>query len=203
MNRCKNCESDDFQERTLDEYEYTVLDVPFRIILEASVSEKVCRKCGVRRSITIPNQYGLESLVALKRIADGQKLSGREVRFLRKILGLPSKQLARDLGMAPETLSKIENGRMAISDPHERNLRTWVWLERIWHVPAVRNTRASCMELRRLKIRPARVLGDPPVYRFVAAPLSETEISEHIEKCSDTVEQLMWTNDVDGQKLTG
>jgi transcriptional regulator with XRE-family HTH domain len=39
-------------------------------------------------------------------------LSGEEIRFLRKNIGIPAKKLAAVLGIAPETLSRIENGKV-------------------------------------------------------------------------------------------
>jgi transcriptional regulator with XRE-family HTH domain len=48
----------------------------------------------------------------------------KEIKFLRKELHLKSKELARALGVAPETVSRWENNKSPISESEDRLFRT-------------------------------------------------------------------------------
>ncbi len=50
-------------------------------------------------------------------------LTGPEVRFLRKRLGKKATEYCKFLGLEPETLSRIENGKQAISSATEKLAR--------------------------------------------------------------------------------
>jgi len=73
--------------------------------------------------VIIPDIPGLEAAIAVARVTLPHKLSGREIRFLRRSMGLKAVALAKFLDVTPETLSRWENGPEAISTNAERVLR--------------------------------------------------------------------------------
>lgn len=92
------------------------------------VEETVCARCGRSAAFTFPNLAGLQAAAALARAMEPAKLSGKDIRFLRRTLGWPAKQLARVLGVRDETVSRWETGREAIAVPSEKLLRVLVGL---------------------------------------------------------------------------
>ena len=62
-------------------------------------------------SADIPAVPELLSSIARSIVAKASPITGEQVRFLRKRLGLNAKVFANLVGMKPETLSKIENDR--------------------------------------------------------------------------------------------
>jgi transcriptional regulator with XRE-family HTH domain len=54
-------------------------------------------------------------LIARDLVLSESDLSGSEVRFLRKRLGKKATEYCKYLGLEPETLSRIENGKQPIS----------------------------------------------------------------------------------------
>ena len=87
------------------------------------VQALVCKKCGTVLRTDIPDMPGLVAAVAVSRAKEPIKLSGQEIRFLRKAVGLTAKELASDLDVSEETVSRWENGHLAIGNSVERILR--------------------------------------------------------------------------------
>jgi len=63
----------------------------------------------------IPAIKELMRLIARDVVLSPLDLTGEEVRFLRKRLGKKASEYSSYLGFTPETLSRIENGKQAIS----------------------------------------------------------------------------------------
>jgi DNA-binding XRE family transcriptional regulator len=87
------------------------------------VHNLVCETCGTVLRTDIPNLPGLIAAVAIGRSKADRKLSGQEIRFLRKALDETAKELAEHLDVTEETVSRWENDRLAISNSVERMLR--------------------------------------------------------------------------------
>jgi putative zinc finger/helix-turn-helix YgiT family protein len=68
-----------------------------------------CDECGTIEPI-IPNMNGLMHAVALAVITQERAMSGEEIRFLRKYLGLSTAQFMKLLHINQSTLSRWENG---------------------------------------------------------------------------------------------
>jgi DNA-binding transcriptional regulator YiaG len=71
-----------------------------------------------------PNQLG--DLLAKHLIDKRDRLVGPEVRFLRAHLGLSGVDLARRMGISPETVSRWENGKDMMGPVADRLLRLLV-----------------------------------------------------------------------------
>jgi transcriptional regulator with XRE-family HTH domain len=62
-------------------------------------------------------------VIARDLVLSRSDLSGSEVRFLRKRLGKKATEYSRLLGLEPETLSRIENGKQPISSATQKLAR--------------------------------------------------------------------------------
>ena len=71
----------------------------------------------------VPAIKQLMRLLARDLIESPKPLSGEEVRFLRKRLGKKATDFAQNLGLEPETLSRMENGKQAISEQSDKLIR--------------------------------------------------------------------------------
>ena len=75
------------------------------------------------RSIAVSDIDGLEVAIAVARATVPHKLTGKEIRFLRKALGMKATDLAHFLDVTPETVSRWENDRERITTNAERVFR--------------------------------------------------------------------------------
>src|SRR5258708_15270111 len=74
-------------------------------------------ECG-EVAAEIPAIMPLMQLIARDIVAQPTSLSGDEIRFLRKRLGKKQLDLAKELGVEAETLSRYENGHLQITEPN-------------------------------------------------------------------------------------
>src|SRR5262245_49847642 len=78
-----------------------------------------CPKCKVEVP-EIPNVRNLHLCIATLIIENPGKLTGEEIKFLRKSLGVKAKDLAAKLGYEPEAFSRFENGKQQMGDHGDR-----------------------------------------------------------------------------------
>jgi transcriptional regulator with XRE-family HTH domain len=71
----------------------------------------------------IPALKQLMRLIARDLVLSKSDLAGSEVRFLRKRLGRKATEYCKYLGLEPETLSRIENGKQTISSATQKLAR--------------------------------------------------------------------------------
>jgi putative zinc finger/helix-turn-helix YgiT family protein len=84
-----------------------------------------CNQCG-DYEVAIPRVEELHRLIARALIEKQTRLTGAEVRFLRKSLGLSGPDFARRMGVTIETVSRWENDAAAIGAQADRLLRLLV-----------------------------------------------------------------------------
>lgn len=89
------------------------------------VETRVCSSCG-EREVVVPNIEGLHRFLAKHLIMKPRRLSGREIRFLRKYLGWSGVDFAENMGVTPETVSRWETDSQAIGVTADRLLRLLV-----------------------------------------------------------------------------
>jgi putative zinc finger/helix-turn-helix YgiT family protein len=82
-----------------------------------------CPVCGNEDPI-IPNLDGLLRIVAVAIITRKMPVTGAEVRFLRKYLGMSGEQFARILHTDKSTLSKWETGAVNIGSKSDLLIRS-------------------------------------------------------------------------------
>lgn len=84
-----------------------------------------CAKCG-DFEVEIPRIEQLNRTLAGAVIRKPGRLSGGEIRFLRKSLGWSGNDFARHIGVDPSTVSRWESGTQAMGQVAERFLRLLV-----------------------------------------------------------------------------
>lgn len=127
MNKCPECGGKIVRKKLRKFRDDELLGLP-GVLLVNSVDEIVCAKCGAK-SISIKDLPGLTAAMAVARAKNARKLSGREIRFLRKAMGLRASVLAENLGVREETVSRWENDREPIGPASEKLLRLMVFFE--------------------------------------------------------------------------
>ncbi len=81
-----------------------------------------CHSCG-EDAPEIPNIEELHLLIGKSIICSNDYLSAQEIIYLRKEIGLKSKEMARLLSVTPQEFSKWENSKDIISSGCDKHLR--------------------------------------------------------------------------------
>jgi putative zinc finger/helix-turn-helix YgiT family protein len=100
-------------------------DIPYRAlpgttILQVKVEQ--CTQCGERFE-HIPAMTQLEDALARALLSKQARLTGHEIRFLRKYLGQSGVGMARKMRVTKETMSRWQTGARAISPQNDLLLR--------------------------------------------------------------------------------
>lgn len=92
--------------RVVREYNFDTLGAPFRVTLKNGVTAEV--DANGTETVHIPDMMNLFGAIVRARVLHPRKLSGLEVKFVRRALGVKAKLVAEYLDMTPEHLSRIE-----------------------------------------------------------------------------------------------
>ena len=95
-----------------ENYRYTESGLDNVTLLGVEVRR--CPKCG-EWEVVVPRLAELHRLLARAVATKRSLLKPQEIRFLRKYLGYSSADFAHAIDVAPETLSRWENGRSEIN----------------------------------------------------------------------------------------
>ena len=114
--KCIKCGGAKFGKTT---YEDTI-EVGDGRVFVAEVPAVACAACG-EVLVDGPGLQAAEMAVARQLAASGEP-TGASFRFMRKAIGYPAKTLAGELGIAPETVSRWENGERPV------DAATWLLL---------------------------------------------------------------------------
>lgn len=117
----------------VEQFEAKDLGAPFKVFLHDCVKVVTDDDTGEIVSYTIPDPDGLLRMVVLNRILHRRKLSGPEMKFLRKALGLMQKDVAKSIDLSVEHLSKCENGKLPLRTNSEKLLRVFLLKTAIKH----------------------------------------------------------------------
>lgn len=109
---------------TRENFRHQALGLPVTLV---GVEVSRCAGCGVSE-VAIPALEGLHRAVASALFTKAARLTGGEIRFLRKQLGWSGGELAEHLGVARETVSRWEQGSAPIGATADRLLRATVAL---------------------------------------------------------------------------
>lgn len=112
--------------RLLKEYVADEIGAPFRVLLKDSVCAGVDLDTGAKR-VQIPDLKGLISEVVRLRVTDARKMSGEDIRFVRRALALQAKWLAAYLDVTPEHYSRWESGGRVMPSATERCFRLFAF----------------------------------------------------------------------------
>ncbi|MHB9074147.1 MAG: type II TA system antitoxin MqsA family protein [Desulfobaccales bacterium] len=115
-----NCPSCQKRRQThIGKYQYTESGLQNVWLLGVEIFE--C-DCGENFAF-IPCVQELHNLIAEILLKKENQLSGREIRFLRKHIGMKSKDFAHELGVKPVTVSRWESGDYPPSESFDRFIR--------------------------------------------------------------------------------
>jgi putative zinc finger/helix-turn-helix YgiT family protein len=115
--RCSNCKEEMIKEFGSHQYKESGLD---NVFLDGVLIYKC--SCG-EKMIGIPHMPELHNLIGLSLLKKKSLLDGKEIRFLRKNMGLTGIRLAKLLGVDNATISRWEKGKHPITNAHDRTLR--------------------------------------------------------------------------------
>jgi YgiT-type zinc finger domain-containing protein len=118
VSHCSDCGSEARVERGIYRFRESGLD---NVVLKGIEMIK-CPACGNEDPV-IPNLDGLLRILALAIVTHRFPLSGSEVRYLRKYLGMSGEQFARILHTDKSTLSKWETGSVNIGSKSDLLIR--------------------------------------------------------------------------------
>lgn len=82
----------------------------------------MCDNCN-EEFVCIPSMPQLNTVIGGELIKKASRLNGKEIRFLRKNMGLKAVELQEYLGVDNATISRWEHGSQKITPPHDRLLR--------------------------------------------------------------------------------
>ncbi len=106
-----------------EDYQYAASGLPY--VTLSGVEVRRCPECG-EVEVMIPKIEELHRALALAVVAKKARLTGAEVRFLRKFLGWSGVDFAKRMGVTPESVSRWENDREKMSALADRPLRLMV-----------------------------------------------------------------------------
>jgi putative zinc finger/helix-turn-helix YgiT family protein len=120
--KCRTCGKAELTSGT-ETYLYKESGLPNVALVGVEVRR--CPSCG-HHELVLPRVTELHQLLAQAVIHKKARLSGAEVRFLRKVLGWSGADFARHMGVDPSTVSNWENDKTPIGPSSDRLLRLMV-----------------------------------------------------------------------------
>lgn len=120
--KCRNCGKAEMTVGT-ETYLYTESGLPNVVLVGVEVRR--CPSCG-HHEVVLPRVTELHRTIALAIIHKRSRLSGPEVRYLRKYLGWSGADFARHAGVDASTVSNWENDKDPIGSASDRLLRLMV-----------------------------------------------------------------------------
>lgn len=121
MPDCTSCGTP--METRREEVEYDAAGLPGVILRGVDVSH--CPSCG-EKQVHVPREPALHQALARTVVTKPGRLTGPEIRFLRKHLGLSGQDFADVMGSDPSTISRWENGKEPMNKHADRLLRLMV-----------------------------------------------------------------------------
>jgi DNA-binding transcriptional regulator YiaG len=108
--------------RVLPRYEEKGLGLPYPVVL-INAAEEHTDAAGNVLGVSVPNLEGLAAAVAVARAFLPVELTGSEVRFMRKVIGMSAKDFAEALKLDPASLSRWENNKQTLGGWAESQVR--------------------------------------------------------------------------------
>lgn len=119
MHRCKKCGT--LMERSVRaEHVENLGGVVVKVLNAAQVYR--CATCDAEM-VAIPDMDGLAKSAAIARALDPVRLSGREVKYMRRVLDMTQADFAQAMDLTPETVSRWENDVRGVGGACEKLVR--------------------------------------------------------------------------------
>jgi putative transcriptional regulator len=119
MERCYECDS---ILKTIKDQPYHYMESGLDYIWLIGILQYKCEKCN-ETYVEIPCINELHLLIGKNIVCKKELLRGSEVKFLRKEIGMKSKDMSDALSIEPETYSRWENGKQTLAACHDKTLR--------------------------------------------------------------------------------
>lgn len=120
--KCRNCGKAEMKAGA-ETYLYKESGLPSVVLMGIEVRR--CPSCG-HHELVLPRVAELHRTIAQALIHKRSRLSGVEVRYLRKSLGWSGADFARRIGVDPSTVSNWENDKDPIGSASDRLLRLMI-----------------------------------------------------------------------------
>jgi transcriptional regulator with XRE-family HTH domain len=119
----------------LERYEEKLMGLPYPVILLDAAEEITHPKSGEVLGVAIPDAEELAASVALALCFMPARLTGAEVRFVRRVMGMTGQELASAVEMDPATLSRWETGKQDVGVWADKAVRMAAVLRLQDHAP--------------------------------------------------------------------
>jgi transcriptional regulator with XRE-family HTH domain len=126
-----------FTDHVLEEFEVDTLGLPFPVTVKNAVIERRDAATGEVIGHAIPDLDGLVAAVAMARALTPLALRGAELRFMRKAIGMKSKDFAEAVGLTASSYSRYENDNDQMGSFVEQIVRELVCEELKGRAPAI------------------------------------------------------------------
>ena len=107
---------------------YHFVDSGLSNVYLAGIKYRLCRECG-KQSADIPAVGQLLKAIGRLLVESRTILTGDELRFLRKRLGKKAAEFAQVLSVTPEHYSRLETGKLPISEVADKMVRAYYTVE--------------------------------------------------------------------------
>lgn len=126
MKKCKQCK-EGVLKSARENYLYVESGLP-NVVLQG-VEVRRCPKCGAHE-VVIPRVTELFRVLALAVVRKAMRLTGAEIKYLRKSMGWSGADFALHMDVDPATVSRWENDKDRMSSQADRLLRLMVVRDR-------------------------------------------------------------------------
>jgi len=120
MQKCTECKRGLLEKKIMPEHDEDLGGIIVRLL--NSVIAFRCSHCGYEE-IVIPDMPELAKAVSLVRALSAARLSGKELKFIRKALDMTQKEFAERMELRTETVSRWENDYPGTGEYCEKLLR--------------------------------------------------------------------------------
>jgi len=120
--KCRNCDKAEMNSRP-ETYLYKESGLPNVVLVGVEVRR--CPSCG-HHELVLPRVTELHRTLAHALLRKSSRLSGPEIRYLRKYIGWSGADFARHVGVDPSTVSNWETDKDPIGSTSDRLLRLMV-----------------------------------------------------------------------------
>lgn len=120
MQTCAKCRGGNFDEFIKVQHLEDLGGIVVRLLGAVIVFR--CPECGFSQ-IAIPDMQGLVKAAAMARALNPARMSGKEIRFMRRALDITQKKFAEQMEMDVATISRWENDCQGAGGFTEKTLR--------------------------------------------------------------------------------
>jgi putative zinc finger/helix-turn-helix YgiT family protein len=122
MRRCDKCKTGLMQRSVKPEHVEDLGGVVVKIMNAVKVFKCTNTDCG-EEVIGIPDMQGLVRAAAVYRALDPARLTGKEVRFMRRALDMTQAEFGKAMDLSPEHVSRWETGARGTGCASEKLVR--------------------------------------------------------------------------------